>query len=307
VLTTKHAALQRRAFLRHIAVGGLAVSSFNTPGKAAGKILPVIKIGDKSVTRLIAGSNPIGGWSHSTVMMDQLMRGYFTTERTIEFILHCEEYGINTLQIGYSPKTRDALLGARDRGSKIQWICLTSGEDDTVWKEILALKPIAMSHHGEVTDQMFKSGNHPKIRDFLKKVHDRGLLAGMSTHHPDNLARAEDADWETDFYMACFYNKNFDRNEVRAKLGDVPVDELYLEGHPQVMTRRMQQIKKPCLGFKILAAGRLCKNRAMVEKAFAFAFSSIKPRDAVIVGMFPILSDQVQEDADFARKYGTST
>ena len=129
----------------------------------------------------------------------------------------------------------------------------------------------------------------------------------MSTHNPDNLARAEDADWETDFYMACFYNKNFDRNEVRAKLGDAPVDELYLEGHPQVTTRRMRQTKKPCLGFKILAAGRLCKNRAMVEKAFAFAFDNIKPTDAVIVGMFPILSDQVQEDADFARKYGTST
>ena len=40
-----------------------------------------------------------------------------------------------------------------------------------------------------------------------------------------------------------------------------------------------------------------------MEKAFQFAFANIKKTDGVIVGMFPILSDEIGEDADLARKY----
>jgi hypothetical protein len=41
-----------------------------------------------------------------------------------------------------------------------------------------------------------------------------------------------------------------------------------------------------------------------VERAFQFAYRSIKPSDGVIVGMFPVLHDEVTEDAGFARTYG---
>jgi hypothetical protein len=57
------------------------------------------------------------------------------------------------------------------------------------------------------------------------------------------------------------------------------------------------------LGFKILAAGRLCNNRASMDAAFQFAFANIKKSDGVIVGMFPILTDEIAEDAALARKY----
>ena len=52
-----------------------------------------------------------------------------------------------------------------------------------------------------------------------------------------------------------------------------------------ISRERVRQIEKPCLGFKILAAGRLCWNRFSIERAFASAFSKMKPTDGVIVGM----------------------
>lgn len=72
------------------------------------------------------------------------------------------------------------------------------------------------------------------------------------------------------------------------------------------MTARVRQVKRPCLAFKILAAGRLCKDKQSVEKAFAFAYANIKPTDAVIVGLFPIFNDEIKEDAALARKYASA-
>ncbi len=254
------------------------------------------------VTRLVAGYNPIGGHSHSTRKLAQHMRSYFTVGRTADFLLHCEEEGINTWQGDYTEEVRDALRAARDRGSKMQWICLTS-ERHANLKEALALKPIAVVHHGGVTDRMFHDGEPEKAHDFVKKVHDAGVLAGISTHNPDHLAKVEDAGWENEFYMTCFYNITRPVEEIQKRVGDRVVGELYLASDPLKMTERIRQVKRPCLAFKILAAGRLCKNKVSVERAFAYAYANIKSTDAVIVGMYPVFSDEVQEDADLARKY----
>jgi len=299
----------RRTFLKQVVAGGLAVAgssalrgSARAAGAAPGKALPTIQLGDKKVTRLIAGYNPIGGFSHTTKKLAEHMLDYFTVERTTQFLLHCEEEGITTWQADPHEKVRDALHAVWERGSKIQWICLTSERHGDL-KEAFALKPIAIVHHGGVTDSMFQTGKQSQVHDFVKKVHDAGFMAGVSTHNPDFLARVEDAGWENDLYMTCFYRISRTDEEIRKMVGDGVVGELYLESDPKRMTERIRQVKKPCLGFKILAAGRLCWNKPSIEQAFAFAFANIKPTDGVIVGMYPVFSDEVREDADFARKY----
>jgi hypothetical protein len=91
---------------------------------------------------------------------------------------------------------------------------------------------------------------------------------------------------------------------MEKQLGKVPVGEPFFESDPKEMTAAIRQVSKPCLAFKLLAAGRLCWNKRSVEDAFKFAFAGIKPSDAVIVGMFPRFSDQVRQNAAYARKYG---
>lgn len=290
--------LRRRSFMGVVAAGAAraAVAADATAE------LPTIKLGKYSLTRLIGGYNPIGGYSHSVPKLSVIMKDWFTPARTLEFVRSLERNGINTWQAGIDPKVQGALRAAWDSGSKMQWICLTSDVDAAEWKEIAALKPVAVVHHGENTDRMFRAGEEGKIRDFLKKAHDLGLIAGISSHSPRNIARCEDSNWEQDMYMTCFYDIRRDQDKVRAGLGDLPVDEMYLQGDPQRMTAVVRQVKRPCLGFKILAAGRMCNNSRSVERAFAFAYSNIKSTDAVIVGMFPIFTDEVAENAAIARR-----
>jgi hypothetical protein len=65
-----------------------------------------------------------------------------------------------------------------------------------------------------------------------------------------------------------------------------------------------RQVEQPCFGFKILAAGRACLNERRVREAFKIAFSSIKPIDGVIVGMFPRYVDEIQVNVASAHRYG---
>jgi hypothetical protein len=71
------------------------------------------------------------------------------------------------------------------------------------------------------------------------------------------------------------------------------------------MTNVIRQVGKPCLAFKILAAGRKCSNQKTVQNAFRYAFERIKPTDAVIVGMYPRFEDEVHFNFEYARKFGT--
>ena len=297
---------ERRRFLK-TAAAGLAFSGSRAVGAAqTAKTLPTVPLGKYRVSRLIAGANPINGFGHSTRRMDQLMVNYFTLERTVEYVLHCEEEGITTWQTSYNPKVDQALRIARDRGSKIQIIILAADTPNAPFDKIVAMKPIGVCHHGSQTDSLMRAGKLDKIHDYVKRVKDAGLLAGVSTHNPDNVARIEDSAWANDFYMTCFYNVTRPGEEIRAKLGDEFLGEPFLMDDPKRMTARVRQVKKTCLGFKILAAGRLCRDKNSVERAFAFAYANIKPTDAAIVGLFPIFNDEVQEDCEFARKYAVT-
>jgi len=305
----------RREFLGRVSAAAAAAGLF--AGGASGAAqpkppaegpLPAIQLGPHRISRLVAGWNPIGGHSHTTLNMSRHMREYFTEERTAEFLLKCQSEGITAWQYDYTDKAVAALRIARSKGLKMSLICLHAERslDATIKKVIDDTGPIAIVHHGGVTDAMFRAGKEQSVRDFVKKVHDAGLLAGVSAHNPDNIKRIADAGWENDLFMTCFYYVTRPREEQEKLLGKVTVGEPFFKSDPEDMTKVLKQVKQPCLGFKILAAGRSCWSKYSVEKAFKFAFANIKPTDGVIVGLFPEFTDEVRADAGYTRKYGAS-
>jgi hypothetical protein len=300
----------RREFLGHVSAAAaaavLGARAGAAPPLADTAPLPTIALGEHRISRLVAGWNPIGGHSHTTLDMARCMREWFTVERTAEFLLGCERHGISAWQCDHTDKAVAALRLAREQGAGLHVICLHAERplDAPLPAVIVELGPIAVVHHGGVTDAQFRAGQAGRVRDFVKKVKDLGLLAGVSSHCPDNIRHIADAGWENDFFMTCFYYVTRPAEEQRQQLGKVAVGEPFFESDPAEMTAVVRQVGKPCLGFKILAAGRSCWSPPAVEQAFRTAFASIKPIDGVIVGMFPRYADEVAEDAALARKYG---
>ncbi len=267
--------------------------------------LPHIKLGPHSISRLICGANTFNAGSHMSAFLNAEMRAYFTPQQILRTLRHCQAVGINCWQA-----VMDNLELYRrfvDEGRAMHFISLDDASSDSV-AALAKGGCIAIAHHGETTDQLFKAGKLDEVRDYLKKVRDAGLQVGVSTHMPDVVDAVESAGWDVDFYMTCVYERHRSAAELEKLLGHVPipVGEVYLADDPPRMYRAIRQTPKPCMAFKILAAGRLSDRPQTVEAAFAQAFASIKPADAVIVGMYDRYSDQPAENAALVRRFTTA-
>jgi hypothetical protein len=297
----------RRQFLSRLsAIAGAGLIAPGIAGAADAPAvaapLPTIAIGPHRITRLVAGWNPIGGYSYMGHHMDRHMKEYFTAERTAEFLLSCEREGINAHQFSSSEKTEEVLRAVRERGSKMAFIYLHAGREG-IREAVAATRPIAMAHHGGVTDRLFSEGKSGEVRDYVKEAHDRGVLAGVSAHNPDCIKRMADEGWEADFFMTCFYHLTRKADPSSPGPATLPTGGYHFHASdPEAMTAVMRQVRQPCLGFKILAAGRKCGSQETVREAFRWAFERIKPTDGVIVGMYPRFFDEVGANARHARE-----
>jgi len=311
----------RRAFLKGATAVAAGFAATPKSKSAEPNLLPTIELGGQKITRLIAGGNTLYGYSHFNMILDQHYLDYFTDERVVQFLLDCEKAGINAWQSNYRDRAQRQYPKIRDAGCKMNWICLADPTDalqggwaaiktpedaaNAIMKVVslaAKAKPLAMAHHGNVTDNLFRAGKLELVREFLNKVHDLGFPAGVSTHNPEVIATVEEKGWPADFYMGCFYCQSRSDEDYRRELGCVPLGESYLPADPPRMCAVLRKTSKPCLGFKILAAGRLCTSPQKVREAFEFAFKNLKPTDGVIVGMYPRFSDQIAENTRIVRE-----
>jgi len=263
--------------------------------------LPVIPFGKYSLSRLICGANPFNAGSHLSTFVNQAMREYYTPEQILKTLRRCHDVGINCWQSsGKNAELYQRLVG---EGRRLHYLSLGSEPDDV--KELAGAGAIGIAHHGETTDHLFKAGQLDTIHDYLKRVRDAGLMVGVSTHMPAVIDAVESKGWDVDFYMACVYERHRSAEELQKLLGQVPipVGEVYLSQDPPRMFKAMRQTRRPCLAFKILAAGRLSERQQWVEQAFRQTFESIKPNDAVIVGIYDRYSDQPMENAEYVRQF----
>lgn len=270
------------------------------------KQLPTIQFGPYELSRLILGANPINGGSHLSRFVNNQMKRYFTDNRVQELLTLCESEGINTWQSGPG-KNLDQYTRHQQHGGHMHYIALAQESADMPdMLEVLAdAGTIGAAHHGEVTDVFWKNGEIAKVQQYCKRIRDTGMLVGVSTHIPDVVDYIISANWDVDFFMCCVYERHRTEAELKAYLGHVPLPpkEVYLTSDPPRMYKVMRQTDKPCLAFKILAAGRLCDQQAWVESAFQQAFSEMKANDAVIVGLYPEYENQVAINADYVRRF----
>jgi hypothetical protein len=306
--------MQRRAFLAQlgglVAAAGLAgVGTANADDSAPATIpaLPAIALGKHSISRLVAGWNPIGGYSYLGPHTDRHMKEYYTAEQTVTFLLDCEQAGINTHQFSVGETTVEVLRRVREHGSQMNFFGLHAGRD-SIEKTIQDTQPFALVHHGGATDALFHDGKAQQVHDYVKDVHDRGLLAGVSAHNPDCIRTIADEGWEVDFFMCCFYfltRKTAPGSNEPLAPDTLQIAYPFYRADPATMTRVIREVEKPCLGFKILGAGRMCESQETVRNAFKFAFENIKPTDGVIVGMYPRFFDEITANAQYTRELAT--
>jgi len=268
-------------------------------------MLPTIEFFDHQVSRLICGGNPQSGYSHFSSAMDQEMIDYYTMPMIQQLLDNCLRHGINTFQSRGDRHQMRAFHEHQLNGGQIKWIAQTASEfanQPAHISELARYQPIAIYNHGTLTDNYWHTGRIDEIREIIHAIHDQGLPAGVGTHIPEVLEYIEEQGWDVDFYLCCFYNLARSYKSAPAVDQDAYARDRFPAEDPPRMTAVMRGITKPCLGFKILAATRNCTTPEATRAAFAYAYSSIKPTDAVVVGMFPKYRDQIAENAGYTQE-----
>jgi hypothetical protein len=298
----------RRDFLQSAA--GLAAGALAAPAQAdtpaVADLLPTMRLGTHQVTRLIIGGNPIYGYSHFNHLLSRHQSDWHTPERVVQLLRRCEDAGINTWQNSYADRTLSDLERYRQAGGRMHWLCLGKPDWDQHPDRIADAarrKPIGIAPHGALGERLHRQNRLQDLRDLLRRIRDTGVLVGLSAHNPALIQLAEEQKWDVDYYMCCLYYLTRPRDELHKLLGkDLPLGEIYLPSDPPRMFRVIQSTRKPCLVYKVLAAGRRIDTRDERRRCFETALKNIKPTDALIVGMYQQLGDQVGENAAVVRE-----
>jgi hypothetical protein len=303
----------RRDFLHQTAgiASGIATMTASTHAAdqtASPSLLPTIQLGPHRVTRLIIGGNPIYGYSHFNKHFDRHMTTWHTPERVMELLRRCEECGLNTFQNSYSERTLSDIERYRSSGGTMHWLCLGKpnwDEHPEFIDDAAKHKPIGIAPHGSLNERLHRQKKYNVLTDLLKRIRDHGVLVGLSAHDPTLIETAEERGWHVDYYMCCLYFLTRTKDEYREILGsNLPLGEIYLPTDPPRMFKAIRSTSKPCLAYKLLAAGRRIGSPVEVRRCFEEAFANLKPKDGAIVGMYQQFGDQVAENAAIVKAIG---
>ncbi len=300
--------VSRRKFLKRFAMASsatalawsfeekalLAASTVRAPRPASEpstKGLPTGKIGDLTISRILAGGNLISGFAHSRdlIYVSSLLRQYFTDEKVWETLQLCEENGVNTAILRLDDHCLRIPDGSRnDLGGNMQWIaqCKLTEKD---WKSDMLRAIDNGAHaaylHGGVAEGLLGDGKMDTIAKAVDLIKQNGVPAGVAGHAIEVPIACEKAGIDVDFYLKTLNAKNY------WSAGRMPRHDSVWAETPEKTIEFMKNVKKPWIAYKVLGAGAIHP-----KEGFKYVFDN--GADFACVGMFDF---QVVEDAIIAR------
>lgn len=261
--------------------------------------LPMGKIGKLTVSRLISGGNLISGWAHSRDLhyVPSLMRAYNTEEKVLETLRLLEEHGVNTIIADPIKKPKDIFARYwKEYGGKMQWIAEGHPDMDD-WKTNIAQSidfgAAAVYIQGVKSDQFYNAGRLELLGKCVEFIKSKGVPGGIGAHKLDVIVESEKNNYGADFYVKTLHHAQYwscRRSDQTQDVVDNRADN-YWDMEPEKTISFMQEVQKPWIAFKVLAAGAI-----RPESGFKYALQN--GADFICVGMFDF---QVQQNVELVR------
>ena len=269
--------------------------------------LPMGRLGNLKITRLIVGGNLTSGNAHSRdlVYVSSLLRQYFTAAKILETWELCEECGINTAVLRLDDHVIDLLSRYwNERGGKLQWIVQIKPRTRdleafrTDIKRAVDNGAVGAYIQGNVSDGLVQDGQVGLLGEVLQCIKDARVVAGIGAHDLQVPIACEKAGLKPDFYLKTLHSANYWSFNPRGEKwepfhvgGRKDTDNVWCT-QPQETIDFMRNVTIPWIAFKVLAAGAIPP-----QAAFQHAFEN--GADFICAGMFDF---QVREDVIIARK-----
>lgn len=249
-------------------------------------MLPKVDFCGLQISRLIVGANPFGGYSHQSKSRDAEMIAFHTTEQIHETWHRAGEAGLNAMITNNeTPRVMRAVSEYFARGGHLQWIAQvnnrTKPEMPSSVKEVVDIGCKGLYFHGGRVDRLYADRDDTTLRQWVDHAKSLGVFVGIAAHSPKAHLWVNEMDI-VDFHAIPFFNCGslHEGSGLKFKLRDM-----------RAATECIRTIDKPCIGYKIMGAGRIDP-----RMAFEHALDQIKPTDVVNVGMHRGDKDDMVEE-----------
>lgn len=267
--------------------------------------VPMGKIGNVEISRIIPGGNLVSGFAHARdlVYVSPLIKSYFTDEKVIETLWLYEACGINTTIMRTDEQTIRILKKFWDRGGKIQWLAQTYPKKDDLTNIKMAIDNGACGAFvmGNIADKYIYENQVEHLANAVDFIKSQGVIAGTAAHSIKVPMACMDNNIDVDFFMKTFHHANYWSVQAEEKRGEFnPINP---EGpgrddyHDNIWCASagdtanfFKTCNKPWIAYKILAAGAIKPKDGM-----RFAFEN--GADFTCIGMFDF---QVIENVNLA-------
>ncbi len=253
-----------------------------------------VELNNRSFSKIICGSNPFYGKSHFSESRSAEYLNRFTDEEITRVVEACLAKGVNTVETSANERIfRIASeITASEPNKRLHLISTTRIDETSAVRNHEEKLGISIKQrcsicviHSQYIENELRGGRINGIESLLEKIHNNGLLTGISTHRNDVIELCERQGYEIDVYLFPLNNQGFVYPGYTGK--ETTQDRISI----------IKRIMKPFIIIKTMAAGRIPPGEAL-----SFIHDNIKSNDLVSIGFGSV--EEVDETLGIWEKLG---
>lgn len=255
-------------------------------------MFPRTKIEDLSVSRMIIGTNWIGGWSHRTPSADErIVASHSKPEEITPMLEAFMEYGVDTIMAPFAllPVLTEAVHRTEDklgRGMIMVDTPIINVDDNekarqearkVIHKGRQAGAKISLIHHVSAEKLVNKNKEIlERIDDYTSMIRSEGMIPGLSAHMPELIVYSDNHGYDVQTYIQIYNCMGF-----------------LMQVEIETVNQIIREAKKPVMTIKPMAAGRTTPFVGL-----NFSWATIRDCDMVTVGCFD--EKEAREDIELS-------
>lgn len=270
-----------------------------------GTKIPMGKLGNLEISRLISGGNLLSGWCHERdlLFVSELAQAYLTRKKQFDTLELLEENGVNAIvldmvQLEITNKYLD------ERGGKIKTIVGVRQEwsrwGNPDWPELKTEIDKTIDNgadtlfmHGGYSDKLVEAAERKNVELLgraIEYIKGQGYTTGLGSHSIYVPIACDKLQITPDYYFKTFHHDKYWSATPKENRKKFCVDsEVFLDHNeyhdnifciePEKTAEYMKKKKQPWIAYKVLAAGAIHP-----RSGFEYAFEN--GVDFIAVGMF---------------------